>query len=60
MSISAVSGGSYQYQAPVTPKAQLDDERTESAATKLKEAATGKDSPVPVQSSHSGSVDITA
>ena len=48
MSISPVSHSVPQYQVPQTPKAKLDDERTESAATKIKEAETGKDSAVAV------------
>jgi hypothetical protein len=35
-----------QYQVPATPKAKLDDERTESVALRQKEAATGKDAAV--------------
>jgi hypothetical protein len=31
---------------PTTPKAKIDDERTESMATKAREAATGKESAV--------------
>jgi hypothetical protein len=42
-----------QYQVPATPKAKQDDERTESVATKAKEAATGKDAAVQVQTSSS-------
>jgi hypothetical protein len=49
MSVAHVSSAVPQYQVPTTPKAKQDDERTESVATKAKEAATGKDSPVQVQ-----------
>ena len=49
MSVAAVSTSIPQYQVPQTAKAQADDERTESASVKAKEAATGKDSAVPVQ-----------
>ena len=53
MSVSQVSSSFPQYQVPATPKAQQDDERTESAATKAKEVATGKDAAVQVQTSSS-------
>lgn len=49
MSVSHVSNSVPQYQVPVTPKAKQDDERTESVATRAKEAATGKDAAVQVQ-----------
>ena len=51
MSISAVSGAIPPYQAPQTPQAKTDDERTESMAVKTKEAQTGKDAPVQVKKS---------
>lgn len=47
MSISAVAG-SATYQVPITAKAQISDEKTESNTVKAKEAETGKDSPAPV------------
>jgi hypothetical protein len=47
MSISPVSS-SIPYLAPQTPQAQTDDERTESMTLKTKEAQTGKDAPVQV------------
>ena len=53
MSVSHVSSSVPQYQVPVTPTAKQDDERTESAATKAKEAATGKDAAVQVPTSSS-------
>lgn len=43
MSISAISSAVPQYLVPTTPKAKIDDERTESMATKAKEAETGKE-----------------
>jgi hypothetical protein len=46
MSVSSVSSALPQYQVPASPKAQLDDERTESVALKQREAVTGKDAPV--------------
>jgi hypothetical protein len=49
MSISPISGPVLQYRAPQTPQAKVDDERTESMTVKTKEAETGKDSPLPVQ-----------
>ncbi len=49
MSVSSVSSAVPQYQVPATPKAKLDDERTESAALKQREAATGKDAAVPTK-----------
>ena len=51
MSVSPVSSALQQYQVPATPKAKLDDERTESAALKEREVATGKDAAVPAKSS---------
>ncbi len=39
-----------QYQVPQGPRAQTDDEQTESQAVKIKEAQTGKDSAVAVKS----------
>jgi hypothetical protein len=42
-----VSNALPQYQVPATPKAKLEDERTESAAVKEIEAVTGKDGAVP-------------
>jgi hypothetical protein len=42
-----VSSAIPQYQVPSTPKAKLDDERTESVAIRQREAATGKDAAVP-------------
>jgi hypothetical protein len=48
MSINSVAG-SATYQVPITPKAVTDDERTESAAVKNKEAETGKESAVAVK-----------
>jgi hypothetical protein len=53
MSVSHVSSSVPQYQVPVTPKAKQDDERTESVATKAREATTGKDAAVQVQTSSS-------
>ena len=49
MSVSAVSSGLPQYQVPATPKAKLDDERTESVAVRQREAVTGKDAAVPTK-----------
>ncbi|GIL40855.1 hypothetical protein [Roseiterribacter gracilis] len=45
MSISSVTSS---YQVPITAKAQVADEKTESNTVKAKEAETGKDSPAPV------------
>ena len=59
MSVSSIGGSIPQYQVPTTPQAKTDDERTESAAVKLQEAATGKDAAVPVQSKKS-EVDVKA
>jgi len=52
MSISAVSSSVPTYQVPNTAQAKTDDERTESATVKQKEAETGKDSAVKVNTSH--------
>ena len=47
---AAVSSSMPTYQVPVSAKAKTDDERTESLATKAKEADTGKDAAARVQS----------
>ncbi|MCC7049309.1 MAG: hypothetical protein IT562_21535 [Alphaproteobacteria bacterium] len=57
MSISSI-GSVAALQVPLTPQAKLEDEATESPATKAREAATGKDSPVPVAASSGKAVDI--
>lgn len=57
MNVSAASSPAQQFRVPVTPQARLDDERTESVATKVKEARTGRDAPARVQSA--GRVDIS-
>ena len=49
MSVSSIAASVPQYQVPTTPQAKTDDERTESIAVKNREAATGKESAVPVQ-----------
>lgn len=59
MSIGSISS-STTYQVPVTAQAKADDERTESAAVKAREAATGKDVAAPVQSKSNSTVDIRA
>ena len=55
--VSAVSSA-VQYQVPISGQAKLDDERTESAAVRIQEANTGKDTAVPVKSNNQ--VDIKA
>jgi hypothetical protein len=57
MSVSSIHSTVPQYQVPQTPKAQADDERTESASVKAKEATTGKDAAVQVKTS---AVDVKA
>ncbi|HUO98571.1 MAG TPA: hypothetical protein VMU01_07870 [Rhizomicrobium sp.] len=59
MSVSSIGGSIPQYKVPITPQAKLDDERTESVATKQKEEATGKEAAAPVKSS-AVAVDIKA
>jgi hypothetical protein len=49
--VSSVGSAAVQYKVPVTPQAKVDDERTESAAVKAKESATGKDVAVPAKTS---------
>ena len=58
MSVSHVSNALPQYQVPATPKAKLADERSESAAVREKEAATGKDAAVPT--SKTGTINVQA
>lgn len=57
--VSSVVSAPVQYQVPTTGQAKLDDERTESAAVKATEAATGKDAAVPAKSS-TNQVDVKA
>jgi hypothetical protein len=49
MSVSSVSYSVLQ--VPLTPQARISDEQSESAATKSREARTGKDVAVAVQAS---------
>ncbi len=49
MTVSHISNAVPQYQVPATPKAKQDDERTESAAVKEREAVSGKDAAVAAQ-----------
>lgn len=48
-SLSSVGSSQTRYQVPVTTTAKATDERTESAAVKAKEQATGKDAAVPTK-----------
>ncbi len=48
MSISPVSGSTFPYQAPQTPQAESDDERTESANVKITTRKSGGIYVVPV------------
>jgi hypothetical protein len=52
-----VSGSVPTYQVPNTTQAKTDDERTESTTVKQKEAESGKEAPVKVQTSR---VDVKA
>jgi hypothetical protein len=49
MSISPVSGPTFPYQAPQTPRAKSDDESTESKNVKIEEAQIRRDLPVQVR-----------
>lgn len=59
MSISSISSVT-TYQVPVTAQAKADDERTESASVKAREASSGKDIAAPVQAQSNKTVDIRA
>ena len=46
----AAAGGASTYQVPTNVQAKANDERTESTATKVREAESGKEAAAPVQS----------
>ena len=58
MTAAPISNAVPQYQVPATPKARQDDERTESTATKARDATTGKDAAVATETP--GGVNIKA